>query len=204
LHSTITPRAARSSYASAAPLPDDFDALTVQPASLRASLWTAGSAYGFGPECTFGGAIERVVRASGSAWTRTDETVTHQTMEDRAMSIFHDEPEPVRRPEPRWESLGRRTRDAYVRGRKRLVEKKVLEDGPHRTVTMWREEIVASEGSTLAGDADEFGKIKSHARSRGSRPSGTTTRHKTVHENLAPSAPRTALGPANVRGHLLL
>jgi hypothetical protein len=167
-----------------APLDDDFDALTLPATSLRASLWMPDE-YANGFECTFGGAVERVVRSSGM-WmeeTRSDETLTPLSMEGQTLSLLRSRrtSRDVEKmdDEQKWLSMGRRGRDGK-KGTRRLVPKRVLEDTPERTVTLWREEVVPIDGahsdeSTLAGSADEFGRYKPGGPSKWKRSAGSTS-----------------------------
>jgi hypothetical protein len=151
-------------------LPDDFDAITLPATSARASAWLPDEHAG-ALECTFGGAVERVVRSS-AIWldgTRTDELVTQASMEGQTLSFLRSRrtSRDVREmDEPGYTSLGRRARDVNKRGARRLVPKRVLEDTPERTVTLWRTVVALSgdalsDGSTLAGSGvDEFGQHK--------------------------------------------
>lgn len=230
-----------------AALDDDFDALTLPATSMRGSQWVqeeyADSAVDeYGPERTFGGAVEVTVRAASRYSTVHSERIeTPRTMESRTRSVSlamgsaegrvngtrngnDRRMAPPSEADGRWESLGRRARQPKVGGvgssgsrsgweRYRMVEHKVLEDGPERTISVWREEVAKSsdgDGSTLAGDVDEFGRrseVDSHAhRRRASTSSKKDGLLQKVHRNgyangklfdvTAP--PESGLGLSNV------
>lgn len=152
-----------------APIDDDFDAYTLPATSVYTSN---GGPLADAYECTFGGAIEHVVRTSGVyvEYARNGEdsfTLPTASVLRSRRSSQHPLIVP-KTEEPAWESLGRRPRDGR-KGRSRLVPKKVLEDNEARTVTLWREEVVPygvtlSDESTLAGTVDEFGREKQSAK----------------------------------------
>ncbi|KAI9464947.1 hypothetical protein BJY52DRAFT_1392799 [Lactarius psammicola] len=65
-------------------------------------------------------------------------------------------------------------------GRNDLVEKKVLEDGPERTISVWREDVAKSASEAGDGDGDGRSDLDSHAGRRPARRSQVSSLQRSV------------------------